>query len=68
MRLRVAPGFFTLYANAPKADVYFSRDFSPTIPIVGGKLARLLQGDEVTLNFCGWYPDDLELARLPPLY
>jgi hypothetical protein len=68
-RLRVSPGFFPLLARGPDADVYFSREHSPLVPILNGRLARALQGDEpdeLTLWFTGWYPDDLDLARLPP--
>lgn len=69
-RLRVSPGFFPLYPVAPPADVYFNRDYSPATPILSGRLARALEGDtpdELTLWFSGWYPEDLELARIPSL-
>ena len=72
-RLKFSPGFFPLFAkpaNAADVDVFFSHQYSPMFPIVSGRLARALQGnapDEVNLWFTGWYPDDLALARLPPL-
>jgi hypothetical protein len=70
-RLKFAPGWFRLFAKpAERADIYFSRQYSPLDTYVAGKLGRALRGSDyltTTLEFCGWYPDDLEAARYPKL-
>jgi hypothetical protein len=47
-------------------NVAYTSDYGPFTPLVSGRLARALESERgVGFEFLGWYPDDLERARLP---